>query len=465
MSLFTALKRFMRYLDQRGVEYQFLNHPPGRAPLDVARDLGIDPDALAEAVLLEDRLGARMLVYPATDRPDPAVINRKFRRNFKTLDDAEIKRRYPDCPAGYCVPLAEIYELDAYIDRRLADHDAVYFALDQRTLCKIRGDDFRAIQKRAIWFEPERKPRAKPAAGPDGVEQASAATIEDRRKRIRNRLARLDTLPAMPKLANEILQLSANPYANTHDLAAVIEQDPSLSAQLMRYARSSFYGYRGQLDSLHQAISRVLGFDMVMDMALGIALGKSFRIPQGGPLGLKAFWQHATYSAMLVQRLGEAVDVVHRPRPGMAYLSGLLQNIGLLVLGQLFKQEYAILNNALTRYPDLGLNDIELNVLGITHAEIGSWLMEAWDMPGELLIAVREHHNERYADTHATYANLVLIANRLLYTIDVGDEDSDAMPLALLERVGLDSARALQIFNKLIQDRAGLDYMATQMAA
>ncbi|HED17605.1 MAG TPA: HDOD domain-containing protein [Gammaproteobacteria bacterium] len=586
MSLFAVLKRFMRYLDKQGVEYQFLNHPAGRSSLDVMRDMGYEKNALAEAVLLEDSLGERMLVYPATDRPDPAMINKKFRRNFKLLGSDEIHRRYPDCPAGFCVPLADIYNLDAYIDRRLADFDAVYFSLDERTLCRIRGDDFRAIQRKAIWYEPARsrrssvtttvagkvdvaklaeeikpvrsavarkpakasipvakskssttqqkditprsiikkksavksksaragssaakstaaqarsvsatqpvvktksatkvkaatvRPVAKAVVNEASTSKASAtstrsqksgprssSSVEQRRKKIRARLQKLDSLPAMPKMASEIIQISSNPYANSHDLAAVIEQDPSLAAQLMRYAKSSFYGYRGEIDSLHQAISRVLGFDMVMDMALGIALGKSFRIPANGTLGLKAFWQHAVYSAMLVQRLSAVVKSVHRPRPGQAYLAGLLQNIGLLALGQLFPEEFAMLNKAVNKYPDVPLSALEEKVLGVTHAEVGSWLMEAWDMPGELLIAVREHHDPEYCDSHATYANLALISNRLLSTIDVGDELNDELPDSILTRLGMDSATVLGIFEKLLKDRAGLDYMAVQMAA
>lgn len=571
MSLFAVLKRFMRYLDKQGVEYQFLNHPAGRSSLDVMRDMGYEKNALAEAVLLEDSLGERMLVYPATDRPDPSMINKKFRRNFKVLSSDEIHKRYPDCPAGFCVPLADIYNLDAYIDRRLADFNAVYFSLDERTLCRIDGDDFRAIQRKAIWYEPsktrhtrttttiagkvdvaklaeainsakssepkkpasearvavKRKPvqtvttgktttsdraavnktspgtgkvagasstvtKQKPAqvvravkqttsqpavnkAAPVTAKQAgarpaktgplSSEAVAQRRKRIHAKLQKLDSLPAMPKMASEIIQISSNPYANAHDLAAVIEQDPSLAAQLIRYAKSSFYGYRGEIDNLQQAISRVLGFDMVMDMALGIALGKSFRIPQNGTLGLKSFWQHAVYSAMLVQRLSGAVDVLNRPRPGQAYLTGLLQNIGLLALGQLFPEEFAMLNRAVTKYPDVPLNTLEKKILGVTHSEVGSWLMEAWDMPGELLIAVREHHDPEYADSHATYANLVLISNRLLSTIDVGDEIDDELPNTILTRLGLDSATVLGIFEKLLKDRDGLDYMAVQMAA
>jgi len=685
MSLFAVLKRFMRYLDKQGVDYQFLNHPAGRSSLDVMRDMGYERNALAEAVLLEDSLGERMLVYPATDRPDPSMVNKKFRRKYKVLNTDEVHKRYPDCPAGFCVPLADIYNLDAYIDRRLADFDAVYFSLDERTLCRIRGDDFRAIQRKAIWYEPARTRRSKATTAADKIDVAqlaeaikpvqsakagdaaivrrpaaknipsaatrqtttprpavkkittaasktarvnstttktkpttastvrttrtgvktapaanakttavrsaakndiakarvakaelakaklakvelakarvakarvakvelakakvakariakarvakavlakakvekfelakaivakaelakarvaktelararvakaerakaerpktrvvktsaaksatantgplSSSSVEQRRKKIRAKLQTLDSLPAMPKMASEIIQISSNPYANSHDLAAVIEQDPSLAAQLMRYAKSSFYGYRGEIDSLHQAISRVLGFDMVMDMALGIALGKSFRIPKNGTLGLKAFWQHAVYSAMLVQRLSAVVATVNRPRPGQAYLAGLLQNIGLLALGQLFPEEFAMLNKAVNKYPDVPLCELEKKVLGVTHSEVGGWLMEAWDMPGELLIAVREHHDPEYSESHATYANLALLSNRLLSTVDVGDELNDELPNSILKRLGMDSAKVLAIFEKLLKDREGLDYMAVQMAA
>ena len=102
---------------------------------------------------------------------------------------------------------------------------------------------------------------------------------------IRDRLSRLKDLPAMPEMARTLLRLSNNSNANLHDLIKIVEQDPSLTAQLIRYAKSAYFGYRGNIDSIEQAIISVLGFRLSLNVGLGITLGKEFSHTVNGPMG------------------------------------------------------------------------------------------------------------------------------------------------------------------------------------
>lgn len=106
---------------------------------------------------------------------------------------------------------------------------------------------------------------------------------------IKSRIEALEQLPAMPGVARQIIQLRATPNAGVDALSKIVENDPSLAAQVLRYARSPLYAYRGKIDSVHTAIARVLGYDMVLNLALGIATAKPFKVPRKGPLGLDAF--------------------------------------------------------------------------------------------------------------------------------------------------------------------------------
>ena len=160
---------------------------------------------------------------------------------------------------------------------------------------------------------------------------------------IKSRIARLKRLPPMPEMAQKIVQLNSDPNASVKDLVSVVELDPSLTAQVMRYSSSPFFGYRGKVDSVHTAVSRVLGYNMVMNLALGVTAARSFKMPRNVPLGLDAFWHHAIYSAAMVQALSSALPAEIRPPAGLAYLAGLLHNFGHLLLGHLFKQEFLIL--------------------------------------------------------------------------------------------------------------------------
>jgi HD-like signal output (HDOD) protein len=174
----------------------------------------------------------------------------------------------------------------------------------------------------------------------------------------------------MPSLAQKIMQLNANPYAHADDLAKLVEKDPSLAAQIIRYAQSPFYGYQGKISSIRQAISRVLGYDMVMNIALGVASARPFKIQLDGPIGLNAFWRHATYSATVAQSLCGLIPREHRPQPGTAYLAGLLHNFGFLVLGHSFPEEFTKLHNAIIKEPETPIIELEQRILGVTHTEV-----------------------------------------------------------------------------------------------
>jgi HD-like signal output (HDOD) protein/prolyl-tRNA editing enzyme YbaK/EbsC (Cys-tRNA(Pro) deacylase) len=424
------------------------------------QSLGVRPEDVALAAILKDDKGLVMAIYPAIASLNIDALNRALNRRLMPLPNTEIKSRLHKCETGVCVPLAALYDIDAVIDRTLNSSENIYFPISKQAFIRIDGRAFIALQGKQ-WVEHDIIHRPQETAKDDNDEVVET----DQRIQIRQQLKRADDLPAMPRIANEILTLSSNPYANVSDLASVIEQDPSLAAQLLRYANSPFYGYKNDVESIQDAISRVLGFDMVMDMALGIAIGKSFQNPPDGPIGLNAFWRHSIYCAVLTQRLGKALKPKLLPRPGMAYLCGLLHNFGLLLEGHVFPKEYARLNRLVNSRPDESLIELEEEVMSVNHMESGAWLMEAWEMPDEVIATIREHHNEHYDGSHSVYANLVLLANRLLKTMLIGDEVREDLPEEVLHRLELEQDVVMDVFQAMIDNRVGLDFMALQMAA
>ena len=291
---------------------------------------------------------------------------------------------------------------------------------------------------------------------------------------IRRRIEQVYELPPMPVMARRVLQLRNNPDASIAELAGIVELDPSLAAQVLRYAVSPFYAYRGAISSIHDAITRVLGFDMVMNMALGLATGKSFRNPCDGPLGLHAFWRHAVYSATLVQALAKRMPRDSRPQPGMAYLAGLLHNFGFLLLGHLFAPEFKLLNKLMAAHPESPVTALEKCVLGMGqaqnllemgHAQIGAWLMQSWQMPDEIIVTLREHHNGQYDGEHAQFPHLVMLADHVLKGRDIGDAPDALLPPFSLRRLGLGEDAVLETAEQVFRDCSALDMMAAQIAA
>lgn len=440
-----------RFLFDKGVPYRFLVHPGAGSAAEAVRALGLAPASVAVARVLRDGERTVLAVYPATLRLNLERLNQMLECNFQAVAAREV----PGCYGGACVPLAQLYQLPALVDESLLRAEQVYFPLNAQVLCRVAGPDFIALQGADLYSHDF-------ASTP---ESSANAARQQRRARIQARIAETEQLPAIPKVAHELLQLSVNPYANASDLGAIVEQDPSLSAQLLRYANSPLYGYRGQVESIRDVIARVLGYDLVMDIALGISVGRSFHIPAQGPLGLDAYWLHAVYCASLTQRLAARMPSSQRPRPGLAYLAGLLHNFGVLLLGHLFPEDFRLLNEGLAQEPGRALTVLEDELLGVSHVELGAWLMQSWNMPDELTSAIRHHHDEEYTGAYAIYPNLVLLANRLLAARQIGDEHVDDLPGDLLARLGLTEAEARAALEAVAEHGEGLQIMARRLAA
>lgn len=440
-----------KYLAQQGGQYKVRQAQAGTDLLGCAGKANILLQQLACTQVIKDGSTFLMAVYPANHRLDLTELNSKSRRRFESCDAAQLRELFPDCDRTALPPFGAPYGLKVIVDPALDAYEEVYFPAGLPQLFIRAGiEDFRSLQAGARRDFCISKP----------FEEATF-TLSAMKEKVQD----VSELPSMPGVALQIIQVRNNPFATPGELASVVEQDPSLAAQIMRYAASPIYAYHGRVDSVAVAIDKVLGMDFVMDLAFGLALGKSFNNPKGGPIGLDAFWRHATYCASLTQKLCNQIDFMSRPSPGMAYLSGLLHNFGVLLMGHHFPAQFTRLNQAMAQYPHSHILKLEREQLGVTHTEMGVWLMEAWGMPHEIVNAVREHHNHKYCGPDAVYAGLVHVANRLLKRHGIGDAESMDLPEEMLEDLGLDIPSAEEALGKILEGRESIEFMAARMAA
>lgn len=406
-------------------------------------------------VLLKSNKTYLMALIRADQKVDLPAISRLFKREFFLCSENEIQALMPDCDLRALPPLAVPYGLRAIQDKSIDAMDKIYFAGGSAGLFICTGaDDFARLNEDA-W-------KGHDIAVMELLDKPVVSAAHDS---MRRKVQKLTELPAMPGIATELIRLKNNPYAHASELAAIIEQDPSLSAQVLRYATSPMYAYQGRVDSVEQAIVRVLGMDLVQDIAFGLALGKALNNPKDGPLGLNAFWKHAIYCAALTQTLCNSVEYSRRPPVGLGYMAGLLHNFGILLLGHLFPDQFQRLNKAVQESPGRSLRELERDTISASHTELGLWLMDTWDMPKEIIDAVTEHHDPEYRGDYAVYANMVFIANALLKRHGIGDSESTEIPAEMLQRFGLEEAQLEKALRSVLADKEGLEFMAGAMAA
>lgn len=464
MTIPASIKNF---LDAEGLDYQLIVHTAATTAHQAAVLAGVDPASVAQMRAVKDWRGALLAVFPADHELNLEVLNRQLRRDLVPTALPAPLPAFQDVAATVLPPLPAIFGLRTIIDSSLRGIDPIYFRASHAVLVRVSARGFALLQTQAWHGEHIAQRQVTTAVTPmatplPGIEPGPAEPPPP--PDIKSRIQNLTSLPAMPEMAQRILQLRANPYASADDLANIVARDPSLAAQVIRYASSPLFGYRGRLHSIQDAISRVLGYDMVMDIAFGIAAASTFRLPTAGPIGLSAFWRDAVYSAALCQALCKLLSPTQRLRPGLAYLAGLLHDFGLLLFGQLYPAEFSAFNAALAKNPQ-SFAEIESQQLAVAHPALGAWIMEAWQLPAEIITAVREHHNPDYAGVYAGYPHLVRLAKQLLNRQNIGILDADGKLSRSLEWLGMTEFQACGMLQSVIAGAPALDDMAQQIAA
>ncbi len=450
-------------LTDSNIAHEIITSDSHESFLAAAADSQIPPQQLVRTLVIRSHGRLMMLAIRASDLLDFSELTNVLGEEI-TLQH-NYHRGVTDGDANRRTPIASMLEFDLVIDEALVNEPHVYFDSGLNwSFVKVTGSDFAKLNSKAKYSHFSCPPEQLYSVGHNDNDEENKL-LSFTPKRIHQRVEETLDLPAMPTIAQEVMRLRVDHNAGAADLAAVVEQDPSLAAQVVSWASSPYYGYQGKIDSIHTAISRVLGFDLVLNLALGISVGKVFNVTNDGPLGIKSYWRQSVYCATLCEKLCSFIRGKTRPSRGLVYLSGLLHNFGQLILGHLFPPQFYLINRYVEMNPHIPLADIERYLLGTTHLEVGEWLMQSWNMPDELISAVRWHHHEEFSGNEALYSNLVLVANRLLKRIDIGDASQLILPEPVLQTIGIQEDDAFKALDLIVADEAELNAIAQQMVA
>ncbi|MBK1872806.1 MULTISPECIES: HDOD domain-containing protein [Marinobacter] len=450
--------RLERFFNQQGIAYQ--ERPIGRASsLDEAVSaLGESRKNVIKATLLIDISGIVMAVHKFDSALDTEALHQLTGRHLQPLTAQQTMRLFGDCDPGFTPPIGNAYELPVLLDEGISQAEQVLFSSGtDHSMVELDGRSLRLAMAGS-------REGNLAIRGPGNNGGRDALTLAE----VASKLKKLYRLPPMPALALRILRLTSNTEATARELAELIEFDPSLTAQVMRYARSALFNYPGQINSVQDAVTRVLGFDRVAHIALGIASVRAFDVPKAGILGMDSFWRHSLYCAFVSQRMAPRCGA----DKGLAYLCGLLHNFGLLLVGHLFPAEFKELNKLREANPEASMQSLEQQVFGqggeqeiisVGHGAIGGILHRLWELPDPVVKAAGVHQQPGYQGEHQNYVMMVQLANALLKERGIGDEfNSDDIP-ALLDGLGLEPGFVDELNVEIDQVAPELDALASSL--
>jgi HD-like signal output (HDOD) protein len=149
----------------------------------------------------------------------------------------------------------------------------------------------------------------------------------------------------------------------------------------------------------------------------------------------------------------------------VAYVTGLLHNIGILLMRHLFQTEFEWLNKMLSNRPEQGLITTEQNLFGCTHTTIGKYVMQHWNMPEEISQVVAEHHTPEYTGPQATYVWLSQLAGQALKPYGLSDSNDETISENLCRQLELKRADVDAALEIVLEESKALNAMADTLCA
>ena len=427
----------------------------------------LDPAQRVQAILVDDAIGALLVLYPRDHLLDLSRLSELTGRQLSAVKPDRLTRMLAKHSLQVLPGLPPLTSSPCLYEERLLQQPVLLLESGYPdVLLEMASTDVKTLLNKASAGQ-----FAVPLSGihpnldrpdDDGAEIAQAVQSFTAR-RIQKRLEETIEIPPLAHTAQKIIKLRVNPDASVDDITGVVETDPALAAQVVSWAASPYYRAPGKIRSVEDAIVRVLGFDLVINLALGLALGKTLSLPKDQPQQATPYWQQAIYTAAVIEGLNRAIPRPQRPEAGLSYLAGLLHNFGYLVLAHVFPPHFSLICRHLEVNPHLTHSVVEQHLLGITREQIGSWLMRYWGMPDELSTALRFQHDPDYQGEHAGHANLVCLAVRLLRNRGIGSGPYNEIPQGLFDRLGLTREKANEVVTRVLDAEAALRALATQI--
>lgn len=192
-------------------------------------------------------------------------------------------------------------------------------------------------------------------------------------------------LPTLPNVASKLINITSKEETTLEDIGDLVSQDIALSAKILKICNSSFYSFPQKIGSVNQAVL-ILGMNAVRSLVLSF----SFLSMEGGKkkniFDFSKFWEKSLASAVGAQFILKHVKDADNDE---IFVSGLLQNLGELILAITFPDKYdTVLHRIEEGEEQLA---VEREIFGMDNAEVGAAVAKHWGFPEILTLPIQYH--------------------------------------------------------------------------
>ncbi|GEM_PF-1508650 len=193
-------------------------------------------------------------------------------------------------------------------------------------------------------------------------------------------------LPALPTVVTGVMQLTSDVNSTADKIASLILMDQVLTAKVLKLSNSAFYGRARRVSTVKEGVV-LLGFQSIKSLVLASSVRELFNTSGGDEFEI-TLWDHALSTAICCRLIASKL---RHPRIEEAFISGILHDIGKLIISRKYGDEYRELIGKF-QTSSTNFHILEEEAYGFNHLQVGGSLMRKWNFP-ELLVEAVEYHN------------------------------------------------------------------------
>lgn len=273
--------------------------------------------------------------------------------------------------------------------------------------------------------------------------------------------AHIRELPTLPSVLGQVLAAVADPESSALELSRYIAADQSLSAALLRLVNSAHYGFYRQINNVTDAIV-ILGFVEVRNLILTTTAFHALNTGRS-EFDRTQLWRHALAAAVAAEKCAKGVG----RNAGEAFICGLLHDIGKVALDRIYPDVFAAVV-CRAREGNAFVRDVERDVFGMDHAEVGAILADHWALPTPITDAIQRHHVPETAVENAGQADLAALGNFLAYEAGLGESSNGCPPLVpqgSIDHLRISEAQRQSVCKDLRDNRRRIDAILGALAS
>ncbi|NWF88862.1 MAG: HDOD domain-containing protein [Ignavibacteriaceae bacterium] len=245
--------------------------------------------------------------------------------------------------------------------------------------------------------------------------ETQSLELSQKREKTQKTLANVMVLPVIPKVMLESLKLLDSQFTTAKELDKVIAKDQALVTKIITIANSPFYGLQRKVTTIEYAIM-VLGYRELRDIISALSVAEAFKNKTDRYLNQKEFILHSYITGTTCKKLSNELGFHNS---GEAFITGFLHDVGVSIIHRYMHSDFAAICE-LVENKKISFRDAELEVLGMTHENIGQFLLDKWNFPVDITDSVAKHHSSPTSCHNPTICSIVQMADCMTQKLKIG---------------------------------------------